>query len=49
MSKSDTTNDRDKELDELRKLARHIADDPYALTPDQWASEARLLIPKEES
>lgn len=33
---------------ELLALAKAIALDPYALTPDQWASEARIAIDKAE-
>lgn len=31
---------------ELLRLAEHLARDAYALTPDQWASEAREAIDK---
>jgi len=32
------------ELPELYQLAEHIAANPYLLTPDQWASEARAAL-----
>lgn len=28
----------------LLALAKHLAQDPYALTPDQWATEARQAM-----
>lgn len=31
-------------VDALLTLAEHIAADPYALTPDQWATEARQIL-----
>ena len=33
---------------DLLQLAEDISRDPYALTPDQWATEARVVIDKVE-
>ena len=34
----------EKQQKQLLILVEHIADFPYALTPDQWSAEARQLL-----